>query len=242
MWNVLVTKNSNIPLSIRWVVQTMEALVVLNNYADGDSTCNIRQQIVKETKVNRYQALLSATIRDLAVIIFALVFISIMTRGTHLWGTGKVQPSFGEWKDQTHRFNCTVSSSANPTAKVHQTWEGWGEGGECTTPLSDFHLLRFTFWNLHFIFHPAGRETFHINCVVAFCHPPSVLVLLFVLHFLRRILGDITLVIWLGRRAFIWAGIITWSGFIPRWQLGVQEMQGVPIKTQWQKCLWRETC
>lgn len=62
----------------------MEALVVLNNYADGDSTCNIRQQIVKETKVNRYQALLSATIRDLAVIIFALVFISIMTRGTHL--------------------------------------------------------------------------------------------------------------------------------------------------------------
>lgn len=117
---------------------------------------------------------------------------------------------------------------------------GVGRGGECTTPLSDFHLLRFTFLNLHFIFHPGRLATFHINCMVPCRRSPSVFVLL--LLFLGRVLNGITLIIWLGRRAFLWAGIITWSCLIPRWQLGVQEMQGVPIKTQWQKCLWRERC
>lgn len=119
---------------------------------------------------------------------------------------------------------------------------GEGRGGECTTPLSDFHLLRFTFLNLHFIFHPGGLATFHINCMVPCRRSPSVFVLLVLLLFLGRVLNDITLILWLGRRAFLWAGIITWSCLIPRWQSGVQEMQGVPIKTQWQKCLWRECC
>ena len=41
-WNVLVTKNSNMALSIIEVVKTMEALVVLKGFVDGASTSKVR--------------------------------------------------------------------------------------------------------------------------------------------------------------------------------------------------------
>lgn len=42
MWNMLVTKNSNMPLNINGVVKTMEALVALKSYMDGASTYKVR--------------------------------------------------------------------------------------------------------------------------------------------------------------------------------------------------------
>lgn len=39
---MLVTKNSNMPLSINGVVKTMEVLVVLKSLVDGASTYKVR--------------------------------------------------------------------------------------------------------------------------------------------------------------------------------------------------------
>lgn len=183
-------------LNRRRVLQAMETLVALNSSVDGGSTYTIRQQTVKENKGDQIASLSPCYCKRCGVTAFCIC--------THLHDDkvyeslrNKIKFSFLLETGKTKQIDKTARSPNWPILlpKYIKGGRGQGRERECTTPLSDFHLLRFTFLNLHFIFHPGRLATFHINCMVPFRHSPSVFVLFFVLLFLRRILNDITDVI-----------------------------------------------